>query len=67
MNNLIDRLRAAGTKLQIERETNKLLIEAADEIERLERELAKREPRCTCNASPSNRAIGNHFGDCPLR
>jgi hypothetical protein len=23
--------------------------------------------RCTCDANAANRAIGNHFGDCPLR
>jgi hypothetical protein len=22
---------------------------------------------CTCDADAANRAIGNHFGDCPLR
>ena len=41
MSNLIHRLRAAGTKMQIgfasERETNELLFAAAAEIEQLQR------------------------------
>ena len=66
------------TQAQVKRDINALIYAAINDSKKRdpvawEKALAKakrrgdRKPLCTCNASEANRALGNHFDDCPLR